>query len=155
MSFDCQAFVSQNPTLTRHLIGQLPEQVRYDKRGLLTGQIGEYCGTRSTPVGELSRGYFLYDWSSLSSVEGEHDRSPILCQMCRLLQADFDLAGFNHGAALASLPQHSGRSGRLERSHPPPSACMSNTVFAIRRPRMLTAVTSSVSAALCAVITSR
>jgi len=27
-----------------------------------------------------------------------------------------------HWAALASLPQHSGRSGKLDRSHPPPRA---------------------------------
>jgi hypothetical protein len=48
---------------------------------------------------------------------------------------------------LTSLPQHSGRSGRLERSHPPPRAWISKTVFAIRRPRILTAVTSSPRAA--------
>jgi hypothetical protein len=54
-----------------------------------------------------------------------------------------------------NLPQHSGRSGRLERSHPPPRAWISNTVFAIRRPKILTAVTSSPRAALCAVVTSR
>jgi len=61
----------------------------------------------------------------------------------------------SHLALLASLPQHSGRSGKSDRSHPPPRACISNTVFAIRRPRILTPVTSSASAALCAVITSR
>jgi hypothetical protein len=56
---------------------------------------------------------------------------------------------------LTSLPQHSGRSGRLDLSHPPPRAWISNTVLAIRGPRIFTAVTSSESAALCAVITSR
>lgn len=56
---------------------------------------------------------------------------------------------------LASLPQHSGRCGRLDLSHPPPRACISNTVLAIRRPKILTAVTSSESAALWAVMTSR
>ena len=57
--------------------------------------------------------------------------------------------------SLTSFPQHSGRSGRLDRSHPPPSASISSTAPAMRRPRMLTAVTSSDSAAFCAVITSR
>ena len=56
---------------------------------------------------------------------------------------------------LASLPQHYGRCGRLDLSHPPPRACISNTVLAIRRPKILTAVTSSESAALWAVMTSR
>jgi len=54
-----------------------------------------------------------------------------------------------------SFPQHSGRAGKLDRSHPPPRACIRSTAFAMRRPRMLTAVTSSESAAFCAVITSR
>src|SRR6266851_4643035 len=57
-----------------------------------------------------------------------------------------DLA--NHlESLLTSLPQHSGRSGRLKRFHPPPSAWINKTVFAIRRPRILTAVTSSMRAA--------
>lgn len=56
---------------------------------------------------------------------------------------------------LVSLPQHSGRAGNAERSHPPPSACTSETASTIRRPRILTAVTSSESAAVSAVVTSR
>jgi len=56
---------------------------------------------------------------------------------------------------LISRPQHSGRCGILALSHPPPRAWINNTALAIRRPRILTAVTSSVSAAFCAVITSR
>src|SRR5271165_1660359 len=38
-------------------------------------------------------------------------------------------------ASLTSLPQHSGRAGKLERSHPPPRVWINNTVFAIRRPK--------------------
>src|SRR6266849_10028706 len=56
---------------------------------------------------------------------------------------------------LVSLPQHSGRAGKEERSQPPPSAWIRRTALVIRRPRILTAVTSSVRAALCAVVTSR
>ena len=48
---------------------------------------------------------------------------------------------------LISFPQHSGRCGRLDLSHPPPRAWINNTALAMRRPRILTAVTSSVSAA--------
>jgi hypothetical protein len=57
--------------------------------------------------------------------------------------------------ALASLPQHSGCPGKEELSHPPPKACTRRTAFTMRRPRMLTAVTSSERAALSAVVTSR
>jgi hypothetical protein len=64
-------------------------------------------------------------------------------------------ASYQLALLLASLPQHSGRCGRLDLSHPPPRACISNTVLAIRRPKILTAVTSSESAALWAVMTSR
>src|SRR5437879_9668588 len=56
---------------------------------------------------------------------------------------------------LVSLPQHSGRAGKEELSQQPPSAWIRKTALVIRRPRILTAVTSSVRAALCAVVTSR
>src|SRR5260370_41766646 len=56
---------------------------------------------------------------------------------------------------LVSLPQHSGRAGKEERSQPPPSAWISVTASTMRRPRILTAVTSSERAALWAVVTSR
>ena len=49
---------------------------------------------------------------------------------------------------LASLPQHSGRLGRPDRFHPPPSASISNTALAMRRPKMLTAVTSSAKSSI-------
>ncbi|MCU1253694.1 MAG: hypothetical protein JWQ49_6723 [Edaphobacter sp.] len=55
--------------------------------------------------------------------------------LCKNSASQFELL-------LTSLPQHSGRSGKLERSHPPPRAWTSKTVFAIRRPRILTAVSS-------------
>lgn len=61
----------------------------------------------------------------------------------------------NHFELLVSLPQHSGRSGKEERSHPPPRACTSVTAYTMRRPRIFTAVTSSERAALWAVVTSR
>jgi hypothetical protein len=48
---------------------------------------------------------------------------------------------------VTSLPQHSGRLGRLDRSHPPPRASINNTALAIRRPRIFTEVTSSDKAA--------
>ncbi len=48
---------------------------------------------------------------------------------------------------LASSPQHSGRCGKLALSHPPPRASINRTAFAMRLPRMLTAVTSSARAA--------
>ena len=48
--------------------------------------------------------------------------------------------GKNHFEA-DSLPQHSGRSGKAERSQPPPSAWMSSTESTMRRPRRFTAVT--------------
>jgi hypothetical protein len=64
-------------------------------------------------------------------------------------------AGENHLELLVSLPQHSGRAGKEERSQPPPSAWIRRTALVMRRPRILTAVTSSVRAALCAVVTSR
>src|ERR1700756_4570560 len=49
---------------------------------------------------------------------------------------------------LVSLPQHSGRSGKAERSQPPPRAWMRPTALTMRRPRIFTAVTSSERAAL-------
>jgi predicted RNA-binding Zn-ribbon protein involved in translation (DUF1610 family) len=54
----------------------------------------------------------------------------------------------NHFELMVSLPQHSGRSGNADRSHPPPSAWTSVTASTMRRPRILTAVTSSERAAL-------
>src|SRR5271169_499432 len=56
--------------------------------------------------------------------------------------------GQNHFALTVSLPQHSGRAGKDERSQPPPSAWTRVTASTIRRPRIFTAVTSSESAAL-------
>src|SRR5438309_5068243 len=49
---------------------------------------------------------------------------------------------------LICFPQHSGRWGRLELFQPPPRAWTSSTASTMRRPRILTAVSSSVSAAL-------
>src|SRR5229473_2581671 len=49
---------------------------------------------------------------------------------------------------LVSLPQHSGRAGRAERSQPPPRAWTRVTASTMRRPRIFTAVSSSVRAAL-------
>jgi hypothetical protein len=45
--------------------------------------------------------------------------------------------------------------GISETFHPPPIALMRSTLAVMRRVRIVTAVTSSVSAALCAVVTSR
>jgi hypothetical protein len=56
--------------------------------------------------------------------------------------------GENYFELMVSLPQHSGRSGNADRSHPPPSAWTSVTASTMRRPRILTAVTSSERAAL-------
>src|SRR5260370_63125 len=39
---------------------------------------------------------------------------------------------------LVSLPQHSGRRGSSELSHPPPKAWTSSTAFTMRRPRTFT-----------------
>jgi hypothetical protein len=58
-------------------------------------------------------------------------------------------------APTGSFPQHSGRWGKLDLFHPPPRAWINETALAIRLPRIFTAVTSSDSAAFCAVITSR
>src|SRR6266403_1845996 len=46
-----------------------------------------------------------------------------------------------------SLPQHSGRAGKEERSQPPPSAWISVTASTMRRPRRFTAVISAARAA--------
>jgi hypothetical protein len=56
--------------------------------------------------------------------------------------------GYYYLEVLVSLPQHSGRSGNADRSHPPPRAWTSVTASTMRRPRMLTAVTSSERAAV-------
>jgi hypothetical protein len=56
--------------------------------------------------------------------------------------------GHHYLAVLVSLPQHSGCSGKAELSHPPPEAWTSRTASTMRRPRILTAVSSSVRAAL-------
>src|SRR5882762_4296556 len=63
--------------------------------------------------------------------------------------------GHRYLDVLVSLPQHSGRSGKAERSQPPPSAWTSVTAATMRRPRRFTALTSSERAALSAVVTSR
>src|SRR5258708_20311226 len=57
--------------------------------------------------------------------------------------------------ALVSLAQHSGRSGKSVLSHPPPKAWTSSTAFTMRRPRILTEVSSSERAAHSALVTSR
>jgi hypothetical protein len=55
---------------------------------------------------------------------------------------------YHYLEVLVSLPQHSGRAGKEERSHPPPRAWTSVTASTMRRPRIFTAVTSSERAAL-------
>src|ERR1700722_3896444 len=94
MSCDCQAFVSQSPTLTRHLIGQLPEQVRYDKRGLLTGQSENVTGPDQCRLANSIEGIFSMTGLVWRASSVRFDRSAILFQMCLLLHPDCELAGF-------------------------------------------------------------
>src|SRR6267142_1163255 len=63
------------------------------------------------------------------------------------LQITVRPARLDYLVLLASLPQHSGRAGKEERSQPPPSAWISVTASTMRRPRTFTAAISAARAA--------
>src|ERR1700686_3609298 len=101
---------------------------------------GSRAAFRRYCLAALSRANRHFESLNRKAQEGGSRRSQGTARLRKERQHYFEL--------LASLPQHSGRSGNSELFQPPPRAWTSVTASTMRRPRILTAVTSSERAAL-------
>jgi hypothetical protein len=138
----------------RHMVA-IPhsnDEYRYD-RGAFT-ELVEELRSRTCNTIELSLGCdFNFSFENIEAALQSPARFCI--SGSPYLSSPLLKVGDDHFESLVSLPQHSGRSGKTERSQPPPRAWTRVTASTMRRPRMLTAVSSSERAALWAVVTSR